>query len=218
MFQDLIIGVCAVAGPAWLLYRAVAPFKAIWRGDTSRIYSLPTRFGIVQPRNYLAYLLWVVPAFGGLLVVGVTFILAGLSRGRTDLTDVLIAIGGGSLLAAGPLMLVHVIVNAINRPRILVPPPYRDQIGAIAAGRNRRARRRAGQPPTDHLVEIFDVRPRPGQGDYERYLMAICSVDGCDWMADVDAARGQAAAEAELRQEARKHTSNVGANTVRPLG
>ena len=218
VLRDLVFGVCASAVPAWILYRAVAPLKAIWRGDTSRIYTLPTRSGIVQARNYLAYLLWVIPAFGGLMFIGVAIISATLSSVRTDLIDILFTIGVCSLLAAGPLLLVHVIVNATNRPRFLVPPPYRDQPGAIAAARKRRARRRVGQPPTDHLVEILDVRPPPGDDDYEPYLMAICSVDGCDWTAHVDPALGYAAAEADLRQRARKHTTNVATDIVRPLG
>lgn len=138
MLKNLAIGLCATALPAWVLYRAVAPFRAIWSGDTSRVHTLPTRFGTVKARNYLAYLMWTIPAFGGLLLIGMAIMAATLSRGRSaDLSDVLFQVGVVSLLAAGPLMLVHVIVNATNRPRILVPPPYRDQPGVIGQARKR---------------------------------------------------------------------------------
>lgn len=72
----------------------------------------------------------------------------------------------------------------------------------------RRQHRRAGLPQTDHLVEIFQVRPEPGD-DNEPFLVAICADDECGWMEFADDDVLDQSEEEQLRAKAARHTTNV---------
>ncbi|MBX6724250.1 MAG: hypothetical protein IRY92_13620 [Dactylosporangium sp.] len=200
---------------AFILVSALVPFRRIWRGDAWAANGLPSLFGRVEARNYLAYLMWIVPGAGGLLlvcVVGFFATLFGVDNLAEDLRA-LMMVGVILFLAAWPLTLVHVFVNATGRPKFLVPPPYRDQPGEIGAWRQRRARRRAGLPPTDHVVETMELPDEDGRP----WLMASCTEPQCDWCADVDSDLSYADAEDALRKEAGKHTTRVAGHIRRPL-
>lgn len=189
VLKDLATGVVVLATAAFVLYRALAPFRRIWGGDASATIGLPSRQSRVKARNYLAYLLWVVPGASGALILGVLMVWATVSHWQEKGGLPLFIAGVGVFLFVGawPLALVHVFVNATNRPRFLVPPPYRSQPGEVAAWGLRRARKRAGQPPTDHRVEILEI---PDDDDGQPWLTAQCSDVECDWSANVDPSLG----------------------------
>lgn len=136
MLRDLAYGGLGVAALAFILYRALAPFRRIWRGDASAADTVLTRYGRLAARNYLAYLLWVVPGVGGLLLL-CTAVLLDPFGASPGVIDGVLGVGLRLFTMAWPLALVHVFVHATNRPGFLVPPPFRDQPGAMARNRRR---------------------------------------------------------------------------------
>lgn len=213
-----------LAGSAgWILHSALAPFSQIWRGDTALVHALPAEAGHIKARNYLVYLMWLVPGAAGLLILGLAFAAAAIINEPNRLGVAVAWIGFALLIAAFPLTLIHFVVDLFNGPHFLIPPPYRGQRGSLAERRDRRDRVADGRPPTDHLVEIFDVSRlrEPGEG-YEPYITARCTAESCDWTAHLTRGRNDPslpAAEVEelVRASARKHSTNVAAETVRPL-
>jgi hypothetical protein len=136
---ELLTGLILVAGSVYLLFQSFPPLRPIWSGDTPADARVPTQFGQVPPRNYLAYLLWLVPGTFGVLMIGVVLLLR-FAGAPEVLTPVFGWAGLGSLIVAAPLVLLHMLVSATNRPRFVVPPPYRDEPGAIAAFLRRKNR------------------------------------------------------------------------------
>ncbi|MFC7527453.1 hypothetical protein [Actinoplanes sp. GCM10030250] len=132
-----VLCVALLLGSGFILYKALAPFRRIWSGEAAAAAELPSQFGPVPARNYLAYLLWVTPAAlaGTLVSLG---LLLNLITGSWTGLAVIPRTGFVLFLVSLPLTLLHVLVSATNRPSFLVPPPYRDQPGAITAARNRR--------------------------------------------------------------------------------
>jgi hypothetical protein len=190
-----------------VLFHYVRPAGEIWRGNASRMPSI--HFGrvvTVTPRTYPSALLCVG-------AVTVSFALGGIAVALGGITS---AGWPQHLLVAGVIMLLtNVVLVPLNwfvevtgGPKFLVPPPYRGLPGGFAAARRRRQRRRAGLPQTDHLVEIFQVRPEPG-ADYEPYLVAICADDECGWMEFADEDVLDRSEEEQLRAKAAQHTTNV---------
>jgi hypothetical protein len=140
---DLLAGVFVLATGTFVLCRALAPFSRIWSGDERAAASLPRRWWPVKARNYLAYLLWVVPGTSGISLVGLSMVLSAAAPAVSNLG---LGIGVTGLLLFGLAVLalpVHVVVSLTNRPGFLVPPPYRDQVGVLAAARHRRTERKA---------------------------------------------------------------------------
>jgi hypothetical protein len=199
-----------IAAAACIAYLAdrFRRLPAVWRGDKRAIATIRGTWADVYARSYVVHLARNFAACAGaaLLCIAVGVSPAGRTVG---------VIGILLWLCYVPLLLLHWFVNATNRPKFLVPPPYRDEQGGVALARLRRRRQKAGQAPTDHEVEILDVRPRPGDS-YEPYLMAMCSADGCDWQEfpdakDVDEMQS-------LREKTRRHTSRPIEKVVRPIG
>lgn len=215
MLGKLIAGAVTSAIAVFVLYRSLTPFRPVWVGAARVVRTLPTRLGVVEARTYLAYLLWVVPGSTGLLLVGVAVLLHELAPGANALGRGAAMVGLALFLAAWPLTLPQVMVNATNRPRFLVPPPYRNRPGAVAIVRQRRAQERDGRRPTEHVVEMLEV-PRDHGGP--PLLIAACSVPECDWYADADPALDHAEAANELRSKAREHTANIAEQVTGPLG
>jgi hypothetical protein len=122
---------------------------------------------------------------------------------------------GASLLCGRSVELVIVgfVVGAAG-PGFGWVVEYRGQPGSFAAARRRRQRRRAGLPQTDHLVEIFQVRPEPGD-DNEPFLMAICADDECGWMEVADDDVLDQSEEEQLSAKAARHTTNVARDVQR---
>jgi hypothetical protein len=199
-----------IAATACIAYLAdrFRRLPAVWRGDKSAIATIRGTWADVHARSYVVYLTRSLAGWGGA---------AGLciAVGMDPLWRAAGVIGILLWLCYVPLLVLHWFVNATNRPKFLVPPPYRDEQGTVATARRRRRRRRSGQRPTDHEVEIFDVRPQPGD-DYEPYLVAMCSAEACDWMEfpdseDLDQMQS-------LRDKAHRHTTRPIEKVIRPLG
>jgi hypothetical protein len=200
---------------SWLLYTGLRPAVAIWRGDATKV---PFLGGIsVNARSYLAFLLWFVPVFGGMGLVGIAVVVGTLTS-STGPTTVMPAYVGSALIFVGaPLIALHWFVSAFARPKALIPPPYRAQRGSIAEARERRRRRRVRRPPTDHLVEILDVRPLNAE-DFEPYMIAMCSEPECDWFEFADAKLIGLPEEEQLRSKAAEHSTAIAPGLHRPLG
>jgi hypothetical protein len=202
-----VVGGIAVAGFAIaVLFYYARPAREIWRGNTSR---MPIDFAglvTVAPRTYPSALLCVGAAAGAFALGGIAVALDAITGARWPES----LLGAAGLLMVTNVVLVplHWFVDATGRPKFLVPPPFRGEPGGFAAARGRRRRRRAGQPETDHLVEIFHVRPESGD-DYEPYLVAICADDGCNWMEFADDDVLVQSDEEQLRVKAARHTTNV---------
>ncbi|HEX6870212.1 MAG TPA: hypothetical protein VF163_03855, partial [Micromonosporaceae bacterium] len=179
--RDVLLGLIWTSIMGGLLYVSVSPAGAIWRGDADRVPQLGQIS--VNARSYLAFLLWSVPFFGGGTTVGLVFVIGTLTGSRDVLLLTAAKAAFALILVSVPLIGLHWFVNAFGRPEFLIPPPYRGQRGRFAEARERRRRQRGGLPPTDHLVEIHDVRPLPTAAEpFSPYLVASCTEPGCDWM------------------------------------
>jgi len=123
----------------WLLRRLLAAARPVWRGDTSQVARWNTRrFIEVTPRSFFAFMLTMAPFAVGMMLLPVGVIGARFA-GRSNLW---LIPAGFALICFGVMlcgMVLHALVNAFNRPRWLVAPPYRDRPGWVA---ERRARRR----------------------------------------------------------------------------
>jgi hypothetical protein len=188
-----------------MVYIAVAPARRIWRGEASAVPRLPPLS--LSARNYVAFLVWFVPVFVGILVMGGAVAASTLVDDEAALAPVgRVAIG---LLGGGvALVPLYLCVSAFAQPKFMIPPPYRGQAGSVADARRRWRRRRAGLPPTDHVVEIRDVRPK-SPGHFEPYLMAACTDPECDWQQYSDPKLIGISEEQHLRDKAARHTTAV---------
>jgi hypothetical protein len=202
-----VVGGLAVASVAIaLLVYYARPAREIWRGDTSR---LPIRLGpmiAVTPRTYPSALLCVGTLTVAFALGGIAFALGDVAGARWP--EHLLIPAVIMLLVNVVLVPLNWVVEATNRPKFLVPPPYRGQPGSFAAAQKRRQHRRAGLPQTHHLVEIFQVRPELGDDD-EPFLVAICADDECGWMEFADDDVLEQSEEEQLRAKAARHTTNV---------
>jgi hypothetical protein len=189
----LAMAVGGLAGAGYVLWRAVCN----WRGVGRPVQEFSARLFEVFPRSYLTFAM-LVSAFGAFLGIACIGGLLGLG-------DALFPVGFVLLLAMLPLLLLHLWVNAFNRPRFLVPPRFRGLPGWVAEAR---ARRRVARIPkrTKHKVEIRRITP-PRSADQSPYLVAQCTSGGCDWHAYAD--DGVAHELADLRAKVSVHTSLV---------
>jgi hypothetical protein len=184
----------------------------VWRGET--LLSLPYRNFFAPEVNHRSF-----PAFTGFIAAlggGALLVSIGMLTGITDLTGV-----GGLAMVVGVLVFVPlwILVNAVNRPRFLVPPARRQEPGWWGEWRARRRRRSEGLAPTDHVVEILDVRPPPEERkSYEPYFVAVCGADDCGWTsAPVGRDEAHPDPEQVVRDEAKTHSSTM-TGPRRPLG
>ena len=177
---------------------------AVWRGDPAPTLRNP--LFTVYPRSYVSYLCLLTAFVGGFAL----FLIAGGLSSLGSWARLLFNASQWLMLATVPMLVGHWVVNALNRPRALVPPAYRDRPGTIARRRLVRGRRRAGRPPTDHLVEISELRPPPDIAT--PYLVATCTGDECDWRADEPEA--QPVHLQRLREKVAGHTDAVSPRLV----
>ncbi len=184
----------------------------VWRGGNLAFLPLMAPGPEVNRRNYPTFVAGGCMMTGG----GVLLLMARLVIGRNELSSWplfgrIVAYLGLALGLIGSLLLpLLYVITAFNRPRSIVPPPLRGDVGSWARFRARRSSRRAGLPETDHLVEILDVRPAPDDTkQYAPYLVAVCAFKECHWMSDVVESVGKPDAEGVVRQMAASHSSNV---------
>src|SRR5690349_13918939 len=99
MISAVLLGFAMLSG--WMVYRVVAPARAIWRGDASRVPFVPRM--PPQARTYLLYALWFPMAFGGLGVAMLAYALSQLLGAVLVLK--VIAFAGVRLFFAGIALL-----------------------------------------------------------------------------------------------------------------
>ena len=210
-WQDIVFGL----GVLWLAGFAaltVVRLPKVWRGET--LLSLPYsnyRAPEVNHRSFPVFTGFIAALGGGALLLWIGVLTGG--RGLT--------ITGGMTIFVGVIVFapLWILVNAVNRPRFLVPPTRRKDPGWWGEWRSRRRRRNEGLAPTEHVVEILDVRPPPEEKKpYDPYFVAVCSADDCGWMGG-PYGRDEAHPDPEesVRAEARTHSSAI-TGPRRPLG
>jgi hypothetical protein len=202
-------GVLGLAGFAAL---QVVRLPKVWRGETLLTLPWPNYHGPeVNHRSFPAFTAFIAALGGGALLV--------LIGGMTDNRGFTIA--GGLAMVVGTLVFVPlwILVNAVNRPRFLVPPTRRQEHGWWVEWRTQRRRRSEGLAPTEHVVEILDVRPPPEERKpYEPYFLAVCSADDCGWVGSpIGRDEAHPDPEQSVRDEARTHSSTM-TGPRRPLG
>src|SRR5690242_17740479 len=119
MISKALLGFGFAMLAGWMVYRVVAPARAIWRGDAARVPRVPRM--PPQARTYLLYAVWFPMVFGGL---GVAMLAYALSQflGAVLVLKV-IAFASFRLSFAGMALLpVHLFVYCFNRPSFLVTP------------------------------------------------------------------------------------------------
>ncbi len=98
----------------------------------------------VTPRSYFAFLPTMAPSTVAMMLMPVGMIGLRLTRSNLWLIP-----SGIALLCIGVMLCgiaLHALVNAFNRPRWLVAPPYRHQPGWVAQRRARRKNLRSRAP------------------------------------------------------------------------
>ena len=209
----VVVGsVAMLAAGAAIAWYCLSRIPRVWRGEQLPFLPMSTYRGPeVNHRSYPVAATWMA-------CFGVGAALAGVGW----LASSTVTIGIAAVLLVVPMLVMWplwISVNAVNRPRFLVPPPHRHELGITSARWARRRRRRDGKPDTDHEVEILETRPLPDEPEqYPPYYVAVCSVDECGWLSDVvDLGEDPRAALAKVRAEAVTHSSVV-TGPRRPLG
>ena len=137
----LIVGLAAMTGLVW---RIVAPSRAIWRGDASRVPTISR----VQPhaRTYLTYCLSIgtICAGTGVMLLAMLFDTLGVWR----MPEPVGLLGIVAIFLGLTLLPVHVLVGAVNWPKFLVTPAYRRGPGWLgqAVRQTQRWHRRRSPP------------------------------------------------------------------------
>jgi hypothetical protein len=203
-----------IGGVAILLFVAGGFALVIWRAPAilrgnERHVPFEGRFG-VQAHTYLTFLLWFIPSW---LFLGDAIVGGILLPADSPAQPATVAIAVVALLAAVPGALLHFCVATFGRPQFLVPRPYRGRPSGLSRRWTRWQRRRAGLPPTNHTVEIYDIA-HPGE---EPLLHAACTDPSCHWIAFPDRTGLGQPEEDNLREQAGRHTSTVRPGVVRPL-
>jgi hypothetical protein len=117
----IFLFVIAVAMLRW----TIAPARAIWRGDADGVPFLHN----IQPttRTYFAYLLWIVPVNAGMALLGLVGVLGSLMGDDREVLRPVFVTSVALVLGSLPLVLVHMAVALVGRPRFLIAPPYRHE-------------------------------------------------------------------------------------------
>ena len=192
--MSLLVSIAAIAYAVW----RVARLPAVWRGAS---FHRSYRKLEVNRRSYLIFVVEV-----GLLCAGIMLGGIGLAVDNEWLRrDASLAL----VLLAVSLLPVHLMVNAFNRPRFLVPPDLRHEPGWVGRRQQARRRRATGRPPTSHPVQIIEIRPLPDEPDaFPPVLVASCTSDECDWESR-EVPLEKPRAEAIARRYAAGHSDNV---------
>jgi hypothetical protein len=130
VISKVLLGFGFATLTGWMVYRVLGPVRAIWRGDASRVPTVPRM--PPHARTYLLYAMWFTMIFGGLglamlayalrQLLGTVLVLKGIGRTGLDLSFARIA-----------LLPVHLFVYCFNRPSFLVTPAWRHEHGPLGA-------------------------------------------------------------------------------------
>lgn len=207
-FTGLGIAVLLLLGIVMVLVHLGKKLPAVWRGDADAVPDLPSQMPFnVHPRSYVTFTMFAFAFFGGgaILIIRAP-VLENIIPGASRLP------GAVLLIAIVVPLVLHLIVNAFNRPKWLVPPPFRHQPGWVAARRDRRRRTEQGLPQTQHRVEIHHLiyDGIPNDWDLPTSLWwAKCAEPGCGWDTDNQTSEDAHDPEADLRRLAAAHSSQV---------
>lgn len=137
--KDILIGLALVISAPWgiwALWRHVPP---IWSGARRHVPFPGGRIYLIHPRSYLTGILPLTALLASLVALG----LQSLVHGCAQLDEDLYSLGPARAFVllgvlAVPLTVLQWVVNAFNRPAVLVPPGLRAEPGWVG-------RRRAGE-------------------------------------------------------------------------
>jgi hypothetical protein len=209
----ILLGLGLITGGGFILYRFVRPLPDVWRGRRSTVPGLSMLDS--TPRTYITVAL--VCGAGGMafLLLGCVTVVYATTSATLDGGVLLVVALISVVLLMSALVMVPLnwIVQLFAWPRLLIPPPYRAIPGSLAKGQERRRRRNAGEPETDHLVEIFELAP---DKDGVRGLVGLCNDDECGWMEFADKGVAGTSEEAQIRAKAGRHSTNIAAGVRRP--
>lgn len=124
-------------GAAWLTARQVSRLPRVWRGETLRelpapVYPVPVPE--VHHRSFPVFTGFCVCLGGGALLISLSVVFDLHAPGVIGVSSALIGV-----VVFLPLWM---LINAVNRPRALVPPSQRNETGWWGEWRARRARAR----------------------------------------------------------------------------
>ena len=154
----------------WFLRRLFKEARPIWHGNASTVARWNTgRSMEVTARSFFAFLLTMASFAVAMILLPVAAIGMKLTRSGLWLIPAGIALLCIGLMLCG--IVLHALVNAFNRPRWLVPPPYRDQPGWVAqrrvGRRNPRSRPGFRRDSWGHANCASIMSPRCGDVDRE---------------------------------------------------
>jgi hypothetical protein len=176
---------------------------AVWKGDADAMPSIPHQVPFaVHPRSFVTFTMVAFAFVGGFTLLVSTPLV------NWEFLDEPLSLwpGGILLIASVPLALLHLVVNAFNRPKWLVPPAFRDQPGSVFERRERRQRVGQGLPPTLHRITI-NHRMHVKAGRPESDWWAECTEPECGW--EVEAPDNTVDPGRDLRRLAAGHSSEV---------
>ena len=207
-----IVGSAAVVALVGFAGLQLARLPKVWRGERLLTLPWPNFHGPeVNHRSFPVFTGFITLLGGGSALVWISVI--------ADWAGVVVPGGLAIVFAVFVFVPLWILINAVNRPRLLVPPARRAEPGWWGRRRARRRRQQSGLPPTEHVVEVLDVRPLPGdRHQYDPYFVAVCSADDCDWTsAPIGRDEAHPDPEGSVREEARSHSSTI-TGPQRPLG
>lgn len=208
----LIVGAALTLALVGFAGLQVARLPRVWRGES--VHSLPwpnSRGPEVNHRSFPVFVGFVVLVAGGVLLLFVSAVIGAQAMGVVGVL--------AGFVGIGVFVPLWILINAINRPQMLVPPARRREPGWWAERREARRRRASGRGPTDHVVEVLDVRPPPDEKHpYDPYFVAVCSADDCGWTSDpIGRDEAHPDPERSVREQASRHSSVI-TGPRRPLG
>lgn len=207
-----IVGGAAVLALVGFAGLQLARLPRVWRGERLLTLPWPNFHGPeVNHRSFPVFTGFITLLSGGAALVWISII--------SDTAGLGLAGGLAIVFAVVALLPLWILINAVNRPRLFVAPARRAEPGWWGRWRARRRRQQSGLAPTEHVVEILDVRPPPGdRHPYDPYFVAVCSADDCDWTsAPIGRDEAHPDPERSVREEASSHSSTV-TGPQRPLG
>jgi hypothetical protein len=208
----LLVGGAFTVGFAGFAGLQLARLPRVWRGGT--VSSLPwlnSHGPEVNHRSFPVFVGFVVSLAACALVLFVSALVDAQAMGVIGVICAMVGVG--------VFVPLWILINAVNRPRVLVPPSRRRQPGWWAERRAGRARRASGLPPTEHVVEVLDVRPPPDEKQpYDPYLWpCVAPMTAVGRATRIGRDEAHPDPERSVREQASRHSSTI-TGPRRPIG